>query len=499
MLQVLLTLLSPSAESAAPEFVEISEPFELLENGGGGNWARLIPRPADPPDDTADSGEAYPGGWWLLMSHGVDLFYRELDLDMKVVRESPTNMTNHGGLVDHSIAICPDGGILDAASSTTTLTDDTLVIFRWDADLNLINSYTLAEEGALVYADAPSVCAAEFTATGGFMYRYEEGELETVNLYVLDPDTAELLDTWSVTSEPSWFGATLLWDPLREAAVSVRMPPGGDVAHFTQLDPDGGGETHRWDVIIAEEGDAAFWPVRAIQLGDHWVMPVVYQAADEEYRQGGGDIYVALMDNDFDLVSVTKVGDYDGGAGGIQPWVALLEGTLGVSWSAENRPYAVSIDVNFPPEAAAEGPLEVVVGEVATIDGSASSDILDDELSYSWSMLVQPEGSTATLADVDAVAATLVPDLEGLYMVTLEVSDGSLSDTAVIELIAVAAPPEDSGGADSGEVDTSSPDGGDDTAGAPADGGPAVRCACGGGSAAWLLLLTLGVVRRRRR
>lgn len=498
MLYVLLTLLSPSADSAAPEFVEISEPFALLENGGGGNWARLIPRPADPPDDAADSGEAYPGGWWLLMSHGVDLFYRELDLDMKVVRESPTNMTNHGGLVDHSIAICPDGGVLDAASSTTTLTDDTLVIFRWDADLNLVNSYTLADGGSLVYADAPSVCTAEFTATGGFMYRYEEGERDTVNLYVLDPDTAELLDTLSVTAEPSWFGAALLWDPFREAAVSVRMPPGGNVAHFSQLDLEAGGETHRWDVFVAEDGDAAFWPVRAIQLGDHWVMPVVYHPVDEEFQRGG-DIYLALMDNDFDLISMTLLADYEGGMAGMQPWVALLDGRLGVSWSADNKPFAVSIDVNFPPEAAAEGPLEVLVGEVATLDGSASSDVLDDELSFSWSMLVQPEGSVSALADADAEVATLVPDLEGRYMVTLEVSDGSLTDTAVIELIAVTLPPEDTGEVDSGEPDSGEVDGGDDTAAAPVDGESGVRCSCGGGSAAWLLLVTLGVVRRRRR
>jgi len=496
MIFLLSTLLSPVAEAAAPEFVEISEPFELLENGGRGTWPRLIPRAADPPGDTGDSGERYPGGWWLLMSHGVDLFYRELDLDMKVVFESPNNLTNHGGLVDHSIAICPDGGVMNAASSTTTLVDDTLVIFRWDADLNLINSYTLVEEDSLVYADAPSVCSAEFTATGGFMYRYEEGERETVSMYILDPETAAHTDTWEVTAEPTWFGGTLLWDPQREAALTVRMPPGGDVAYFTQLDPDGGGEIHRWDVFLAEGDDAAFWPVRAIQLGDHWVMPIVYQPGDESFRQGDGDIYLVLMDNDFDLVSKTLIADYDGTPGGKQPWVALREGTLGMSWISENTPYAASIQVNFPPDAAAVSPIEVVVGEEASLDGSASSDVLDDELSFGWTMLAQPEGSVAAVADADAEVATLVPDLEGLYLLSLEVSDGSLSDNALVEVIAVPPPPEDTGEPDSGEADSGDAS---DTGASPAAGGTAVRCSCGGESAAWLVLLALGVARRRRR
>ena len=96
---------------------------------------------------------------------------------------------------------------------------------------------------------------------------------------------------------------------------------------------------------------------------------------------------------------------------------------------------------NIAPLADSGGNYAAVVGETVTLDGTNSSDTNGDPLSYSWSLLTQPEGSTATLANADAPQASLVIDVNGTYVASLTVSDGLLDsepNTAQIVAISVA-------------------------------------------------------------
>ena len=103
--------------------------------------------------------------------------------------------------------------------------------------------------------------------------------------------------------------------------------------------------------------------------------------------------------------------------------------------------------INSRPVAKAGPDLSAFVGEPVTLDGSGSIDVDGDPLSYSWSLSVRPDASTASLSAATTAAATLVPDLPGLYVAQLIVSDGALDsspDTAQVTIEVLST--EDSDG-----------------------------------------------------
>nr|BAL59251.1 hypothetical conserved protein [Candidatus Acetothermum autotrophicum] len=78
---------------------------------------------------------------------------------------------------------------------------------------------------------------------------------------------------------------------------------------------------------------------------------------------------------------------------------------------------------NQPPIANAGPDQTVTVGTLVTLDGSKSSDPDGDPLTFSWSIISQPEGSTATLTDADKAQAKFTPDVVGDYIIELVVTD----------------------------------------------------------------------------
>jgi hypothetical protein len=66
----------------------------------------------------------------------------------------------------------------------------------------------------------------------------------------------------------------------------------------------------------------------------------------------------------------------------------------------------------------------VTIGSIVTLDGSGSSDPELDPLSYAWSFVSKPAGSTATLSDPSAVNPTFTAVEDGDYVIQLVVYDG---------------------------------------------------------------------------
>lgn len=104
--------------------------------------------------------------------------------------------------------------------------------------------------------------------------------------------------------------------------------------------------------------------------------------------------------------------------------------------------YLVVVDdptVNDPPKARVNGSQRWgVEGLPIPVTGEFSLDIEGSPLAYSWTVVSQPEGSTAEFADETAVATTFTGDTIGAYEVSLVVNDGELDSPAEIFIIHVS-------------------------------------------------------------
>ncbi len=112
--------------------------------------------------------------------------------------------------------------------------------------------------------------------------------------------------------------------------------------------------------------------------------------------------------------------------------------------------------LNSKPVAEAGGDLSYPLGSTVTLDGSDSTDVDGDRLSYLWALTTVPAGSTATLSDRGAVRPTFVIDKPGLYTAQLLVNDGELeSEADTVTLSTVNSKPTADAGVDQhGAVNT---------------------------------------------
>jgi hypothetical protein len=95
---------------------------------------------------------------------------------------------------------------------------------------------------------------------------------------------------------------------------------------------------------------------------------------------------------------------------------------------------------NTAPVANAGIDRSLAVGETAVLDGSGSSDINGDRLTYAWTVEARPNGSTAAIADAGQPVTRFAPDVAGDYILGLVVNDGAVDSAADrVSLTVVAA------------------------------------------------------------
>lgn len=183
----------------------------------------------------------------------------------------------------------------------------------------------------------------------------------------------------------------------------------------------------------------------------------------------GGEVWAGIQNitwsaNDPDGDPLTISIDYssDGGAS----WLTLAAGEVddGVySWhtttvsngsnylirvtasdgklSASDQSDAVFIIRNNLPPAANAGPNQnVITNELVTLNGSESYDPEGAMITFLWTFVEIPAGSSVTdasLSDVTSARPTFIPDMEGTYRLELIVNDGVLDSTPdEVEIIA---------------------------------------------------------------
>jgi len=92
--------------------------------------------------------------------------------------------------------------------------------------------------------------------------------------------------------------------------------------------------------------------------------------------------------------------------------------------------------INQAPVAEAGDTQIVDVGTDVTVDGSGSNDPEGFAITHVWELTDAPAGSAAALNDASLVAPSFTADLVGPYTLRLTVSDGDLSTTDVVTIVA---------------------------------------------------------------
>ncbi len=93
----------------------------------------------------------------------------------------------------------------------------------------------------------------------------------------------------------------------------------------------------------------------------------------------------------------------------------------------DSVPRTVTVSTENSQPIARAGPDQTTaLGGTVVLDGSRSSDVDSDPLTFSWTLISIPAGSTAVLSDSTVVAPEFVADIEGVYIAELVVNDGEL-------------------------------------------------------------------------
>src|SRR6056297_2764859 len=109
----------------------------------------------------------------------------------------------------------------------------------------------------------------------------------------------------------------------------------------------------------------------------------------------------------------------------------------------DSDPETVAISATNSRPVADAGPDQTVTeGDTVTVDGSASGDPDGDPLTYVWSIISSPAGSTTGIMDADQAVATFTADATGVFVIQLIVNDGfEDSDPDTASITVEAAPP----------------------------------------------------------
>lgn len=215
----------------------------------------------------------------------------------------------------------------------------------------------------------------------------------------------------------------------------------------------------RYDDFVVPAGGARFLQVSQQNAGVR-ADGVIYntqcqsgaQTPDEPEEDDQSDLATLIEDEGGRFVFTPNVaGDYS-----IQ---LLVEDEAGAQSTDIVNVYVAPEDGSGDPELTNLAPIAnaglsqlTIAGQTVILDGSQSTDINGDELSYKWSILSKPADSFSTIENLSSARASITPDTDRTYILQLEVTDeNGLKDYDTVVLSGdFVAPLAISGGPDAG-------------------------------------------------
>ncbi|MHB8790481.1 MAG: PKD domain-containing protein [Desulfobulbaceae bacterium] len=255
-----------------------------------------------------------------------------------------------------------------------------------------------------------------------------------------DPDANyPLTFNWTIVSAPT--GST----PTLSDVVSPTP--------FFTADKEG---SYIYELIVTDSLGLASTPGR-VTISTNNTAPIADAGTDQAIIENGTVVYLdgsQSYDPDGDTIGynwriVSRPSESNAellDADSVSPaFVADVHGTYSIELVTSD-PWAISEAVtvmvsfsNVKPVANAGDNQVIVEGDTVGLDGTGSSDANLDKLSFTWSIVSQPDGSQATITDTSSSVTSLVTDKPGIYVVSLVVNDGSLySDPSNVTVVAIS-------------------------------------------------------------
>lgn len=191
--------------------------------------------------------------------------------------------------------------------------------------------------------------------------------------------------------------------PIAYAGMDMLVTTGGGVILYggNSYDADGDPLTFHWSFVSQPAGST-------VVLSDVTAVSPIFKADKD------GVYLLQLVVNDGHADSATDT-------------VTVTAGTPSSNWE---------------PSAYAGSDQYVLTGDLVNLDGSGSFDMHGDPLTYRWSFISKPMGSSAALSDTSAVGPTFIADKEGTYVLQLVVNDGQVDSTAsTVMVVAITIVP----------------------------------------------------------
>ncbi|MGI9335711.1 MAG: PKD domain-containing protein, partial [Gammaproteobacteria bacterium] len=365
------------------------------------------------------------------------------------------------------------GGAVDNVTATVTSASPNTVII--DADLDFGN----------VAAGERASSIDTFTLRQDRMFPFDPGALEY--LFDFDPAAANTPPTLDIETPAT--GSVFDEGPTITFSAAANDAEDGNLASAVVWSSDLDGElgigasvsialsvgTHTVTANVADSADAtASDSIEVVVQAVPNTPPIANAGADQTVFDGdlvtldgsaSSDANGDVLTFDWTIVgspagSLTTLDDANAVMPQLVPdvigeYVVELIVSDGEDSSGADTVTIVADQRNIAPVANAGSDRTAVVGDIVTLDGSASNDANGDALFFAWSLMA-PAGSAASLDDASAVRPAFEPDLVGEYVLELTVSDGedtSAPDSVMVEVGPGNTPPLANAGADQSAVE----------------------------------------------